>query len=130
MTAKLTIDGAEEPYKSLTISESVSQIGSWSASLPTVRDLAAFAPVTVTKDGVAVFGGRLQEPTNRFSRGGSVNNVRGFDYSVKLTDYLTPYSSIVDSSTAVAIDTILANTPFTASIESTFGYEHREHVRV
>jgi len=124
MTAKLTIDGAEEPYKSLTISESVSQIGSWSASLPSVRDLAAFAPVTVVKDGVAVFGGRLQEPTNRFSRGGSVNNVRGFDYSVRLTDYLTPYSSIVDSSTATAIDTILANTPFTASIESTFGYEY------
>jgi len=123
MTAKLTIDGAEEPYKSLTISESVSQIGTWSAALPTVRDLTAFAPVTVTKDGVAIFGGRLQEPTNRFSRGGSVNNVRGFDYSVRLTDYLTPYSSIVDSSTAVAIDTILTNTPFTASIESTFGYD-------
>jgi len=123
VATKLNIDGEEWEYKSLTISEAVSKIGTWNATLPRVRDITAFAGMTVEKNDVTIFGGRIQEPTHSFSRNGSVNKVRGFDYSIKLTDYITPYSSIVDSDTDTTIDTILTNTPFTYTIEDTFGYE-------
>jgi len=124
MTTVLNIESAEAYYTKLSLKESVNRIGMWEATIPTIRDITAFASMTAVKDTVTIFGGRLQEPTNSFSNRGSVNKVRGFDYSIKLTDYLTPFSSIVDSSTDTTISTILTNTPFTYSIESVFGYEY------
>jgi len=122
MNAAWLVAGVEKVFKRLTIDENVSAIGTWSAVRNVVEDLAAFSEITVEREGIQIFGGRIERPGIDFSRAGSEIRPGGFDYTIKLTDYLTPQSSIVDTATAAALATLISNTPFSLDIIDTFGY--------
>ena len=122
MKATWKVGGDEKVFKRLDIVESVSEIGDWSAERDEVENLVAFTTITVEREGVEIFGGRVERPGIDFSRAGSEIKPSGFDYTIKLTDYLAPKASIVDTPTAAALATIITNTPFALSIESAFSY--------
>ena len=122
MKATWKVGGVEKVFKRLSIAESVSEIGDWSAERDEVENLIAFTTITVEREGVEIFGGRVERPGIDFSRAGSEIKPSGFDYTIKLTDYLAPKASIVDTATAAALAIILFNTPFALSIESSFSY--------
>jgi len=122
MKATWKVGGVEKVFKRLSIAESVSEIGDWSAERDEVENLIAFTTITVEREGIEIFGGRVERPDIDFSRAGSEIKPSGFDYTIKLTDYLAPKASIVDTATAAALAIIKSNTPFVLSIESTFSY--------
>ena len=122
MRGVLKVGGVEKKHTELTTTESVSTIGSWNAILPEVEYLTPFSGITIEREGVEVFGGRLAIPLTSFGSGGSKLKVRGYDYSILLTDYLTPASSIVDTDTDTTLTTILSLTDFNLSVDSVFSY--------
>jgi len=122
MKATWKVAGVEKAFKRLTIDENVSSIGTWSAVRDEVEDLAPFSPITVEREGITIFGGRIERPDIDFSRAGSEIRPGGFDYTIKLTDYLTPQKPIANKTTDEALEILLENTPFTRNIIDEFGY--------
>ena len=122
MNAALKVAGVEKTFKRLMIDEKVAAIGTWDAVRAEIEDLTAFSVITVERGGIEIFGGRIERPGIDFSRRGSEIRPSGFDYTIKLTDYLTPQSSIADTATATALATLITNTPFTLNIIDTFSY--------
>ena len=106
----------------LSFTEDVSTIGEWRSTLQEVTDITPFTGITIEREGVVVFAGRVENPNIGFDRSGSTLSPAGFDYNIILTDYLVPSSSIVDSSTNATLTEILSETSIVLSLESTFSY--------
>lgn len=122
MNAAWKVASVEKTFKSLTINENVGAIGTWNSVRAEIEALAPFSVITVEREGIEIFGGRIEQPGIDFSRAGSEIRPSGFDYTIRLTDFLTPQASIVDTATATALAAILINTPFTLIIIDTFSY--------
>jgi len=110
-------------YESLSIEESVDTLGTCSLVLPYAEEFTAFGSLSVAVDGVEIFGGRIGSPTYSYGLDGTRTRIKGFDHTAKLMDYLTGYESYVDVSTGTFAANILGNTPFTANIGGSFGYD-------
>lgn len=121
MNAVLKIEDVEKPTEVLTIIQDTSTIDRWESTITEIETITPFSDITIERNGVEIFEGRVENPKVEFSRGSFLSPF-GFDYTILLTDYLAPSASLVDVSTAVAIATILTNTPFNISIESLFSY--------
>jgi len=125
MNAAWKVAGVEKTFKRLMIDEKVAAIGTWSAIRAEIEDLTAFSLITVERGGIEIFGGRIERPGIDFSRRGSEIRPSGFDYTIQLTDYLTPQASINDLTTDAALAILLENTPYIGAyldIIDTFSY--------
>ena len=122
---KLYLNDALKKYVgSISVNENVDNIGVFNATLKTPEYLNAtgFESVSIHRDDVEIFGGRLESPSTPFSQSGTSMPIRGFDHTRRLRDYLTPSQSIVDSSTEDALTAILSDTDFATSLVGDFGY--------
>ncbi len=123
MRGILNIEGVAKRVKGvLTIDWLTSAMAMWSATVTPPEAIAAFSEVTVDRDGVEIFGGVILEPKIEYGVGGTTRPLKGYDYTIKLLDYLCPYQSLVDVTTANAVAAILTNWPYDISVEGTFGY--------
>lgn len=122
MRGVLEVEGVEKSHTLLGIDEDVKAIGRWDVLLPEVEYVAPFSDIVVLRGGVTIFKGRVELPKTDFDAGGSTLDLRGYDYTIVLTDYLVPSASIVDTATTAALTTLLSLTPFGLSVNSQFSY--------
>lgn len=123
MIGKIKIDGVEKEHVGrMRVDWDVNTLDSFIARLRVAEDLAGYVETTIERDDVEIFGGRVQTPRIHFGALGTGMTVEGYDYTIMLQDFLTPFQSIEDESTEDALNLVLTNWPHSVSIDGTFAY--------
>ena len=123
MKATLKINDVEKDFsKSLSIDWLTTAMARFKTTLPKPENLTAFSEVSVERDGVEIFGGIILEPKIEFGSSGTSRPISGFDYTVKLLDFLCPYQSLVDVTTEAALTAILTNWPYDTDFSGIYSY--------
>lgn len=123
MRGTLKIQDVLKQFKGvLTIDWLTTAMAMWSATVTPPETIDAFAEMTVERESVEIFAGVIMEPKIEYGLEGTTRPLKGYDHTIKLLDYLCPYQSLVDVSTAAALTAILTNWPYDISVEGTFGY--------
>jgi hypothetical protein len=121
--ATLKINDVEKDFsKSLSIDWLTTAMATFRTTLPKPENLTAFSEVSVERDGVEIFGGVILEPKIEFGSSGTSRPIKGFDYTVKLLDFLCPYQSLVDVTTEAALTAILTNWPYDTDFSGIYSY--------
>ena len=123
MIGKIKIDGVEKSHVGrLSVDWDVNTLDSFIAQLRVAEELAGYVEATIERDDVEIFGGRVQTPRIQFGARGTGMRVEGYDYTIMLQDFLTPYQSIVNEATIDALDLILTNWPHSIEVDGTYAY--------
>lgn len=117
------IGGTTKGHKgNISIDWDVDTIDTFSCVLREAEELNGFDSMTIERDDVELFAGRIETPRIQFGSQGKPMPVDGFDWTARLKDFLTTSQSIVNSTTVAALTAILSETDFATSVVGTFEY--------
>jgi len=106
----------------ITVDWDIYTMATFNAAIVKANALNGFDPISIKRDEIEIFGGRVETSSPVFSSGGRYMAITGFDNTVRLRDYKTAIRTIVASTTADALADILSETPFDIETDGVFEY--------